>query len=157
MAISSPPQRSVGSLTRNVQKSLSKSPCNDVAISSHKMTLIQSPPPSNQKAFEESGLESITSMQKECLALMKFKQYKSSEALARFELSTLLIDFQKLYNSSSESFVDRQRTISISQLASSLMMTLEIIADCCFFTNEHKRALHYYRQAIHYSRIAFTY
>jgi len=149
----SPLSRSIGRETGHPTKYHSKSPCKDVTASSPNMSaktsanLCQSPP--NAKVIEETA-DSISTVQKECLNLINFKQYKSSEALARFELSTLLVDFQKVYNSSSES-------VSIAKLANALAKNIEIIADCCSLTNEPKRALHYYRQAIHYSRIASVY
>jgi anaphase-promoting complex subunit 7 len=158
----SPPSRSAGFVPRLITKANSQSPCKEVTTLPPKVAVgkssvseasLSSPPP---KTLEES-LEPMTTIQRECMTLMHFKQYKSSEAIARFELSTLLVEFQKVYNSSSEYFMDRRRSMLIAKKATIISTTLEIIADCCSFTDQTRRALHYYRQAIHYSRISSTY
>ena len=166
----SPPGRNIGNGHRLLAKDSCLSPCKSMTTASTKsaspckeITTVSTVEYGKSSADNYSqhlkpvdSLDPLTPLQMECMTLIHYKQYKSSETVARFELSNLMVDFQKVYNSSSGDSMDKRRSMSIATKANTLATTLEIIADCSFFTDQTRRALHYYRQAINYRRIAST-
>ena len=96
----------------------------------------------------------LTSIQKECITLIKARQYRSCEILATFELSSLQVQINNInavvkdgnlspYSSDSiRKEVEQKRKIH-----SSMSITLEIIGDCYFNTDEFSRAVTYFQKA----------
>ena len=79
--------------------------------------------------------ETLTSIQKECLTLLRAHQYRSCELVALFHLSSL-----------------EQSTSQHPSNAILEAITLEILGDCGHFQSQYRRAVGYYRRAIQHRR-----
>lgn len=91
-------------------------------------------------AADDDGL---TPLQRQCLTLLRARRYRSCEILAMFDLSSLE---QRPGNgadgdNSNDDVLETHRRLDLS-----LSVTLEILGDCCFHTQQYHRAVAYYRR-----------
>lgn len=96
----------------------------------------------------------LSSLQNECVNLLRSRQYRSCEIVALFLLSSLERNISdrtiSVLNKDGESYQGNDYVASLSHDkadSSCLSITLEILGDCAHHTKQYRRAVSYYRKA----------